>query len=96
MSGSIDAVCPTAGIYVVNSTTIGLSHVCAGGEQGKSPCQGDTGGPFIKENAQGDGGGDDVLIGLVSGDKGCGVKGSPAIYSRVSSTLPWINSVIKK
>ncbi|KAG7382233.1 hypothetical protein PHYPSEUDO_005119 [Phytophthora pseudosyringae] len=77
-----------------NSTTIGLSHVCAGGEQGKSPCQGDTGGPFIKENAQGDG--DDALIGLVSGGKGCGIEGSPAIYSRVSSALPWINSVIKK
>ncbi|KAG7378958.1 hypothetical protein PHYPSEUDO_009271 [Phytophthora pseudosyringae] len=78
----------------LKSTTIDMSQVCAGGEQGKSPCQGDTGGPFIKENAQGDG--DDVLIGLVSGGNGCGIKGSPAIYSRVSSALPWINSVIKK
>ncbi|GMF55335.1 unnamed protein product [Phytophthora fragariaefolia] len=73
-------------------TTIDTSQVCAGGEQGKSPCQGDTGGPFIKENGNGDA--DDVLIGLVSGGSGCGVKGSPAIYARVSSALPWINSVV--
>ncbi|ETL90837.1 hypothetical protein L917_10565, partial [Phytophthora nicotianae] len=78
----------------LKSTTIDMSQVCAGGEQGKSPCQGDTGGPFIKENAKGDG--DDVLIGLVSGGQGCGVKDSPAIYSRVSSALPWINSELKK
>ncbi|KAE8967181.1 hypothetical protein PR003_g31479 [Phytophthora rubi] len=78
---------------MLKSTTIDNSHVCAGGVQGKSPCQGDTAGPLIKENARGDG--DDVLIGLVSGGSGCGVKGSPGIYSRVSSALPWINTAMK-
>ncbi|KAH7472689.1 Glucanase inhibitor protein 2 [Phytophthora ramorum] len=77
----------------LKSDTIDMSQVCAGGVQGQSPCQGDTGGPLIKENAKGDG--DDVLIGLVSGGNGCGQKGSPAIYSRVSSALPWISSVTK-
>ncbi|KAG6616433.1 Glucanase inhibitor protein [Phytophthora cinnamomi] len=76
----------------LKSSTIDMSHVCAGGEQGKSPCQGDTGGPFIKENGKGDG--DDILIGLVSGGS-CGVKNSPAIYSRVSSALPFINDAMK-
>ncbi|KAG6623046.1 Glucanase inhibitor protein [Phytophthora cinnamomi] len=52
----------------------------------------DTGGPFIKENGKGDG--DDILIGLVSGGS-CGVKNSPAIYSRVSSALPFINDAMK-
>jgi secreted trypsin-like serine protease len=78
----------------LKSTTIDMSQVCAGGVKGKSPCQGDTGGPFVKENAKGDG--DDVVIGLVSGGNGCGVQGSPAIYSRVSSALPWINQAMKK
>ncbi|KAG6615980.1 serine protease trypsin-like protein [Phytophthora cinnamomi] len=74
--------------------TIGESQFCAGGAQGKSPCQGDTGGPFIKEN-MGRTDADDVLIGLVSGGSGCGVKDSPAIYSRVSAALPFINDVMK-
>ncbi|OWZ16803.1 Glucanase inhibitor protein [Phytophthora megakarya] len=77
----------------LKSTTIDMSHVCAGGEQGKSPCQGDTGGPFIKENGNGDA--DDVVIGLISGGS-CGEKGSPAIYARVSSALPFINGELKK
>ncbi|EGZ06493.1 serine protease trypsin-like protein [Phytophthora sojae] len=74
-------------------STVDNSQVCAGGAQGKSPCQGDTGGPFIKENGRGDA--DDVLVGLVSGGSGCGVNGSPAIYSRVSSAVPWINTAMK-
>ncbi|GMF55336.1 unnamed protein product [Phytophthora fragariaefolia] len=73
-------------------STVDASQLCAGCEQGKSPCQGDTGGPFVKENGNGDD--DDVLIGLVSGGGACGVKGSPAIYARVSSALPWINSIV--
>ncbi|KAE8907697.1 hypothetical protein PF005_g17781 [Phytophthora fragariae] len=74
----------------VTKSTVDNSQVCAGGAQGKSPCEGDTGGPFVKESASGD-----VLVGLVSGGSGCGVKGSPAIYSRVSSALPWINTAMK-
>ncbi|EGZ06489.1 hypothetical protein PHYSODRAFT_341747 [Phytophthora sojae] len=52
-----------------------------------------VGGPFIKENGRGDA--DDVLVGLLSGGSGCGVNGSPAIYSRVSSAVPWINTAMK-
>ncbi|EGZ06494.1 serine protease trypsin-like protein [Phytophthora sojae] len=75
----------------LKANTIDMSHVCAGGVKGKSPCQGDTGGPFIKENGRGDA--DDILIGLVSGGS-CG-ETTPAIYSRVSSALPWINQAMK-
>ncbi|CAI5721446.1 hypothetical protein KXD40_004684 [Peronospora effusa] len=80
---------------VFNSFTIDMTHVCAGGEAGKSPCQGDIGGPLIHENSKG--GCDDILIGLISGgtDIGCGTKGYPAIYSRVSSVLDWITTTMK-
>ncbi|OWZ02025.1 Glucanase inhibitor protein [Phytophthora megakarya] len=67
------------------------SNVCAGGVAGKDACVGDTGGPLIKENGNGDE--DDVLIGLVSWGDGCGKEGSPTLYSRVSAAVPWINSV---
>uniref|UniRef100_A0AAV1TTT1 Peptidase S1 domain-containing protein n=1 Tax=Peronospora matthiolae TaxID=2874970 RepID=A0AAV1TTT1_9STRA len=78
----------------LKSTTIGMSHVCAGGQRGQSPCVGDMGGPVIRGDASVDG--NDVLIGLIAGSDGCGVKqGIPAIYARVSSVLPWINSVVK-
>ncbi|CAH0490950.1 unnamed protein product [Peronospora farinosa] len=77
----------------LGSITIDMTHVCAGGEVGKSPCQGDTGGPLIYENSNGD----DVLIGLISGgtDIGCGTMGYPAIYSRVSSVHEWITTTMK-
>ncbi|CAI5721411.1 unnamed protein product [Peronospora effusa] len=77
----------------LDSSTIGRTHVCAGGKARMSPCQGDTGGPLIYKNSNGD----DVLIGLISGGTviGCGTNGYPAIYSRVSSVLDWITTTMK-
>ncbi|KAE8961806.1 hypothetical protein PR001_g29925 [Phytophthora rubi] len=69
------------------------SSVCAGGAAGRDSCIGDTGGPLVKEKGRGDA--DDVLIGLVSWGAGCGDKGYPAVYSRVSAAVEWINSVTK-
>ncbi|OWZ17826.1 Serine protease trypsin-like protein [Phytophthora megakarya] len=66
--------------------------VCAGGVAGKDSCSTDMGGPLIKEKAKGDA--DDILIGLSNWGRGCGQEGYPAVYSRVSSGLAWINSVI--
>ncbi|KAI9920488.1 hypothetical protein PsorP6_015740 [Peronosclerospora sorghi] len=64
-------------------------QLCAGGEENKSTCTGDTGGPAILEhNTASDS--DDVLIGLVSGGRGCGVKGLPTVYTRVPNLLDWI------
>lgn len=78
----------------LKSTTIDTTHVCAGGEPGKSPCDGDTGGPLIYQSSLRDS--DDILIGLVSGriETGCGTK-HPAIYSRVPSVLQWIITAMK-
>ncbi|ETI44245.1 hypothetical protein F443_11056 [Phytophthora nicotianae P1569] len=66
--------------------------VCAGGVVGKDSCGGDGGGPLIKERGPGDE--DDIVIGLVSWGSDCGV-GYPAVYSRVSKAMTWINSVLK-
>ena len=61
---------------------------CAGGEEGKDICRGDSGSAiFSKEKSK------VVQIGLVSGTMGnmnCGAKGIPSFYTRVSYYLKWI------
>ncbi|MCG7523806.1 serine protease [Streptomyces sp. OfavH-34-F] len=58
------------------------SMLCAGEPQGGyDACQGDSGGPLV---AQG------KLVGLVSWGNGCGVAGSPGVYTRISAALGWL------
>lgn len=61
-----------------------LTHV-----SGVSPVQGDSGGPLmIKSNSQW------VQAGVVSFGNGCGLRGFPGVYTRVSNYNSWINSQI--
>ncbi|KAJ8576364.1 hypothetical protein ON010_g2850 [Phytophthora cinnamomi] len=76
-----------------NKFLVDKSSLCAGGDAGKDSCIGDTGDPLIKENGRGDA--DDIVIGLSGWGAGCGDKGIPAVYSRVSAGIEWINSIIK-
>ncbi|MFD2687699.1 S1 family peptidase [Streptomyces phyllanthi] len=71
-----DAVCEEAYPGNTDGTYKSASMVCAGERAGgRDACQGDSGGPLV---AQG------KVIGLVSWGTGCGLAGSPGVYTRVS------------
>jgi len=64
------------------------TQICAGGEEGKDSCNGDSGGP-LAIRAKADTG--YIQVGIVSfGHSQCG-NGMPAVYTRVEAYLEWIN-----
>uniref|UniRef100_A0A1W7R8K7 limulus clotting factor C n=1 Tax=Aedes albopictus TaxID=7160 RepID=A0A1W7R8K7_AEDAL len=67
------------------------TEMCAG-KTGKDTCQGDSGGPLsIAEND-----GYWYQYGVVSYGYGCGFRGYPGVYTRVTSFVPWIKDTMKK
>ena len=61
------------------------SHICAGNDEGRSSCRGDSGGPLMVR------GENYVLVGLVSyGPKACDEGFGPTVFTRTSSFLKWI------
>ncbi|XP_046997089.1 trypsin-1-like [Schistocerca americana] len=69
------------------------SMLCAGEPQGgKDSCQGDSGGPLQVRNTQPYC--TYSILGIVSFGKGCAEPGYPAVYTRVASFVPWIESVV--
>ena len=76
---------------VVGSKPISSNQLCAGGEQGKDSCHGDSGGPLMRTYQ------DSKTLqsqwyqeGVVSWGVGCARAGYPAIYTRVSRYINWI------
>lgn len=67
------------------------SELCAGGEEGKDSCQGDSGGCLAAAEADGYW----YQYGVVSWGYGCGSKGVPGVYARVSSFTDWIKQNMK-
>lgn len=69
------------------------SLICAGElGGGKDTCQGDSGGPLqvvLKEPEC-----MYSLIGVTSFGKFCGFKNSPAMYSRISFYIDWIEGIV--
>ncbi|XP_055591289.1 CLIP domain-containing serine protease B4-like [Uranotaenia lowii] len=61
------------------------SEMCAGGQRGKDSCQGDSGGSLVLNDD-----GYWYQFGVVSYGHGCGRKGVPGVYTRVTSYLDWI------
>ncbi len=60
---------------------------------GKDSCQGDSGGPLVYRTNVGE---PFYQIGITSfGTKECGT-GTPAVYTRVSAYLDWIETHLKK
>jgi len=71
------------------------TQICAGGEEGKDSCKGDSGGPLYLSGGVTPGEKPWYLIGLVSfGARKCG-NGKPGIYTRVEKFIPWIRENLK-
>ncbi|OWZ05198.1 Glucanase inhibitor protein [Phytophthora megakarya] len=67
------------------------SQQCAGGIANRGTSPGDLGAPLIKENNEGVA--DDLLLGTNTGGYRCG-SDYPNIFSRVTTVLPWIKSIV--
>lgn len=83
-------------MYSVSARKVDLwqGQMCAGGEEGKDSCKGDSGGPLMWENPKGN----KVfeVIGIVSfGPRNCGTEFVPGVYTKVYEYLPWIHQVIR-
>ncbi|XP_048485826.1 serine protease snake [Plutella xylostella] len=69
------------------------TQLCYGDkETAKDTCQGDSGGPLQVKNRR-------IncmytLVGVTSFGKGCGVIGAPAIYTRISHYVDWIERIV--
>lgn len=76
--------------YEPHSRKITDRMICAGYKKGgKSPCYGDSGGPFVVK-FQNDA---PKLIGIVSWGMLCAMPKYPGVFARVSSVRPWIQSI---
>ncbi|KAJ6637947.1 Melanization protease 1 [Pseudolycoriella hygida] len=68
-------------------------QICAGGANGQNACKGDSGGPLMFSSKD-----KWTLVGIVSfGPLPCGragFDGAPAVFTRISSYLLWIKSVL--
>lgn len=64
--------------------------LCAGYEGGRcGVCNGDSGGPLVQFDEQGR----PVQVGIVSRSRGCAWAGAPAIFTRVSAFVDWMEEV---
>lgn len=72
--------------------TLGPKQICAGGENAKDTCAGDSGGPlmyFDRKHSRW------VAYGIVSyGFTQCGMAGHPAVYTNVAEYIDWVHSII--
>ena len=75
--------------------TLTQNQLCAGGEEGKGTCGGDSGGGlFIRKQDKEES--PWHILGIVSyGQPSCGV-GIPEVYTRVSKYVDWIKEKIRK
>ncbi|KAL4147591.1 hypothetical protein PRNP1_011345 [Phytophthora ramorum] len=73
-----------------NELTVDETNLCSRGVSATKSCMGDEGGAVVVQKKK-----RDVLVGLVSGNEGCGEVGGMSVYARVSSVRPWIDSIIK-
>lgn len=76
--------------------TISETQLCAGGEDNKDTCTGDSGGPLMAIADDESGIPRWTSFGVVSfGPSMCGTAGWPGVYTKVSEYIPWIMSNLK-
>ncbi|KAK7071589.1 Neurotrypsin [Halocaridina rubra] len=82
------AQCTGPDRYGTFEVTSGM--ICAGDLNGKiDTCTGDSGGPLTCQE-----GGRFVLYGITSWGKGCGRRGQPGMYTKITKYLRWIHDTI--
>lgn len=80
--------------YQSAGVRLGEGQLCAGGERGKDSCRGDSGGPLMQR--QFDGNMRWETVGVVSfGPSPCGMVGWPGVYTKVYDYMPWILSKMR-
>lgn len=67
------------------------SQLCAGGEFAKDSCDGDSGGPLMRQAFKKRW----YLEGVVSFGNRCGLEGWPGVYTRVADYIDWIQSSLR-
>ncbi|XP_026316064.1 phenoloxidase-activating enzyme-like [Hyposmocoma kahamanoa] len=83
-------------VYAVPRRKVDLwqGQMCAGGEEGKDSCKGDSGGPLMWENPKGNKFFE--VVGIVSfGPTPCGMENVPGVYTKVYQYNPWIRQTIR-
>lgn len=89
--------CQLAYKMVGKSVSLKKSQICAGGEEGKDSCEGDSGGPLMQLEWDHQGLRKWVTVGIVSfGFPACGTIGVPGVYTRLHHFMPWILSKIEE
>jgi secreted trypsin-like serine protease len=81
---------PCARATEADAQGVGGFELCAGDIDvgGADSCAGDSGGPLVVASPYGW-----VQVGVVAwGSNGCGLPGSPGVYTRVSSARDWITA----
>lgn len=72
------------------------AQICAGGQESKDSCRGDSGGPLMKYHVDKNGNNYMFLVGIVSfGHQPCGQLNVPGVYTRVVSYIDWIQEKIR-
>lgn len=69
-------------VYKVVSLSLTTKHLCAGGEEDRDSCSGDSGGPLMGDDFSNSLSPYSYLAGIVSfGPRICGTPGFPGVYT---------------